>query len=230
MKHLTEEQQVSAYYHELPPEFDLHLVHCAECQGRLEQLRDVLDPLRAQPVPARGASYGAEVWARLSPKLPQRRLHPWWFRPLTLAPIFAALLLIAFVAGMFTQRQAGSSAEARERVLLMAMSDHLERAQIVLAQLQNSNVSDLNLADERERARNLISENRLLRETAARDGDLVHASLLDELERVLLDIANSPSDMSSDDLAALQQRMEHENLLFKIRITSTDARRKGQLL
>ena len=81
-----------------------------------------------------------------------------------------------------------------------------------------------------ERARDLLSENRLLRETAAHDGDLTHASLLDDLERVLLDVANSPAEMSSEDLLALQQRMEHDSLLFKVRITSIDARHKGQKL
>ena len=232
MTHLTEEQEVAAYYNELPPDLDLHFVHCAECQKRVERLRGLLDPLRHGAVPERGASYGAEVWTRLLPKLPRRTPHPWWFRPLTLAPIFATLLLIAFFAGMFTQhrRQAGFSAEARERVLLIALSDHLERSQIVLAQLLNSSPANLNLADERQRARDLLDENRLPRETAAHDGDLVHASLLDDLERVLLNIANSPSDVSSQDLLALQQRMENESLLFKVRITSADARQKGQKL
>lgn len=232
MKHLTEEQEVAAYYNELPPDLDLHLVHCAECRRRVERLREILDPLRDHPVPPRGPAYGAEVWKRLEPKLPQRTLHSWWFRPLTLAPIFATLLLIAFFAGVLSehQRQTGFSAEARERVLLIALSDHLERSQIVLAQLLNSNPADLNLADERERARDLLSENRLLRETAAHDGDLVHAALLDDLERVLLNIANSPADVSTEDLLALRQRMEHESLLFKVRITSTDARSKGQKL
>jgi hypothetical protein len=62
------------------------------------------------------------------------------------------------------------------------------------------------------------------------DGDAVHAALLEDLERVLLDIANSPSEISPNNLVALQQRIEDQSLLFKVRITSADARRKGQLL
>jgi hypothetical protein len=232
MTHLTEEQEMTAYYGELPPDLRAHLDHCSECRTRFERLRDVLDSIRDHPVPQRGASYGAEVWTRLLPRLPSQAPRRWWLRTWTLAPAVAALLVIAFVAGMFTQRerQTGFSAQARERVLLMAMSDHLERSQIVLAQVLHSNSADLNLPDERERARDLLSENRLLRQTAALEGDVGHAALLDDLERVLLNIANSPSDISQDDLAALQQRIEDEALLFKVRITSTDARQKGQKL
>ncbi len=230
MTHLTEEQEMAAYYGELPPGLRAHLQNCLECRTRVERLQGLLDSLRDQPVPQRGASYGAEVWTRLLPRLPQQNRKPWWLRTWTLAPVLVTLLLIAFVAGMFTQRerQAGFSTEARERVLLIAISDHLERSQIVLSQLLNSNPADLNIVDQRERARDLLSENRLLRQTAAHGGDLVHAALLDDLERVLLDIANSPSAISSADLVALQRRMENQSLLFKLRVTSTDARREGQ--
>jgi hypothetical protein len=232
MTHLTEEQEMAAYYDELPPELRFHLQHCPECRARVDRLREVLDSLRDHPVPERSPSYGAEVWTRLLPVLPSRAPRSWWLRPWTLAPAIATLVVIAFLAGMLTQRhtQSGFSAQARERVLLIAMSDHLERSQIVLAQLLNSNPSDLDFSSERERARDLLSENRLLRETATHDGDAVHAALLDELERVLLDIANSPSEISPTGLVALQQRIEDQSLLFKVRITSADARRKGQLL
>lgn len=231
MSHLTEEQEMQAYYGELPPDLRAHLEQCPACRTRVEQLRAMLDSARDYAVPARGASYGGEVWTRVLPKLPLHHPRHWWQRPWTLAPAIAALVVIAFFAGMFTQRkQSGFTAQERERVLLIAMSDHLERSQIVLAQIANSNAKDLDLSDERERARDLLTENRLLRQTAAHDGDAVHAALLEDLERVLLNIANSPAEIAPGDLVALQQRIEDESLLFKVRITSTDARRKGQKL
>ena len=141
MTHLTEEQEMAAYYDELPPDLRFHLQHCAECRSRVARLREMLDALRDQPLPERGASYGAEVWTRLLPLLPVRHPRPWWLRTWTLAPAVAMLLVVVFVAGMLTQRraQSGFSAQARERVLLIAMSDHLERSQIVLADFLNSN-------------------------------------------------------------------------------------------
>jgi len=84
--------------------------------------------------------------------------------------------------------------------------------------------------EERERARDLLNDNRLLRQTAVRNGDVADASLLDELERVLLDVANSPAEMPARDFEALQGRIDDEGLLFKIRITTSGVRFRGQKL
>ncbi len=232
MNHLSEEQVMQAYYDELDPKLREHLKDCPECRASFDRLKDVLDSVREYPVPERGASYGGEVWTRLLPHLPPARPRASWLR-WWLIPALASLVAAAFVAGMLTQQQrqmTGISAKARERVLLISMSDHLEQSQIVLAELVNGTPEEIDLVDERGRARDLLAENRLLRQTAARAGDMPQAALLDELERVLTDIANSPSNMPPQDLEALQHRIESEGLLFKVRITSTDVREKGQKL
>lgn len=232
MSHFAEEELMDAYYGELDSSVRQHLEECAECRSRFERLKELLDSVREYPVPERGESYGREVWLRLLPQLPQRKQRRPWLRWWTLAPALGAVIVIAFVAGMLTdqQRQAGFSPRARERVLLMAMSDHLERSQIVLAELLNASPANADLAGERERARDLLDENRLLSETALHMGDRSDAALLDDLERVLLDVANGPANLPPDDLEMLQRRIESEGLLFKVRITSTDARERGQKL
>ena len=101
---------------------------------------------------------------------------------------------------------------------------------MVLAELVNATPGAVDLGDERDRARDLVAENRLLRQTAARGGDLSDAALLDELERTLLDIANGPANPSAADLEALQQRIEANGLLLKVRIIGTNVRQKGQQL
>ena len=108
------------------------------------------------------------------------------------------------------------------------IGDHLDRSQVLLAELVNANAKDIDLRDERDRARDLLSENRLLRQTAARTGDPSHAALLDELERVLLDIANAGPNTSPADIEALQHRIGSEGLLFKVRIVDANIREKGQ--
>lgn len=232
MNHATEQQLVDAYYDHGGP-VRQHLDECPECSAAFERLKDHLDAVRELPVPHRGPGYGGEVWTRLLPHLPPARKRRVWFRSWFLAPAFAALLAIAFIAGMLTQRRvqvAGTPEKARERVLLMAMSRHLERSEIVLSEIANANPRRIDFAEERDLAGELLNDNRLLRQTAARSGDAIDASLLDELERVLLDIANSPANMSAGDLEALQTRIDNEGLLFKVRITSSDARSRGQKL
>jgi hypothetical protein len=75
-----------------------------------------------------------------------------------------------------------------------------------------------------------LGANRLLRQTAARLGDYADAALLDELERVLLDVANSPLHSSPAEVERVQQRIEQQGLLFRVRVTSTASRERGQKL
>ncbi len=230
MNHLDEEQFVQAYYGDSDEVFRRHLQECPECRAAYQRLKELLDAVSEYPVPERNSAYGAEVWARLTPRLPLATPRPLWLRWWVLGPVFACLLTVAFWAGRVTeQKQAGIPTTARERVLLMAIGDHLERSQVVLTELVHTD-SQSDFRYQRERARDLLNENRLLRENAVRMGDSADASLLDELERVLVDVANSPSALPPHDLEAIQQRIESEGLLFKVRITGMDARQKGQKL
>jgi len=231
MNHLSEEDMTAAYYDELEPALRAHLDDCPECRADFARLKRLLDDLREAPVPERDASYGGQVWTRLLPHLSAERPGRGWLRWWTVAPALAAVAVAAFIAGMMTQQgrqPVGISSKARERVLLVAMGEHLDRSQMVLAELVNSTPETLDLNSERERARNLIGENQLIRQTALRSGDSADAAVLDELERVLLDIANGPADPS--DLEALQRRIESQGLLLKVRIVSTNVRQKGQQL
>ncbi|MBV9085724.1 MAG: hypothetical protein JOZ62_23875 [Acidobacteriaceae bacterium] len=231
MTHLSSDQLTDAYYGDLDATARGHLEDCAACRADFDRLQEVLNAVKSYPVPPRSDAYGREVWARLQPRLRQKGERR-WFQIWTLVPITVALCVAVFVAGMMTQehRQSKTLADARERILLMAMSDHFERSQIILAQLLNATPGEVSFRDERDRARDLLDENRLLRQTALHAGDSAHAALLDELERILLNIANGPSEMSAADLAALQRRIESEGLLFKVRISSADTRETGRKL
>ena len=243
MTHLSEQELLDAYYEELPEAGWQHLLDCLECRAEFARVSELLDEVRTAAVPERTEGYGREVWARLEPQLEARKPH-WWTRPWFFAPAAAALLIIAFIAGMLTMRsrpntgiqqlasanQAGISDKDQQRVFLGAMSDHLERSEILLAQLLNASPAEQDISDERGRARDLLDENRLLRETASRSGDQAHAALLDDLERVFLDLANSPGQLSANDAAELQRRVANQGLLFKVRVTDTETRRKGPQL
>jgi hypothetical protein len=216
MKHLSEEELVDAYYGEKPE----HLAECEECRALFEQQREVLDGLREYPVPERGAGYGGEVWTRLLPELPKPKSKRWAW--LLMVPAFAAMLVVGFLVGRSSKEQPIPE-KARERVLLLSMSEHLERSQIVLAEVENTG----DLTEERERARELVGANRLLRQTAERLGDHKDAAVLEDLEHVLLEVANAPDQPTAQETARIQQHMASNEMLFKVRILSTDARDRG---
>jgi hypothetical protein len=229
MKHLTEEERVEAYYGGLPEDQARHLAECEACRTLFKRQSEVLDAIRDYPVPERGPGYGGEVWTRMLPQLAAQRKQRWW-QVWMFVPAVAALLALGFVAGRWTERNtavAGIPEKARERVLLLSLSEHLERSQIVLAELANGTAGSSDLLEERDRARELVGANRLLRQTAERLGDTKDAAVLEDLEHVLLEVANAPDAPSSEDATRVQRSIAENELLFKVRITSTDARERG---
>ena len=52
------------------------------------------------------------------------------------------------------------------------------------------------------------------------------ASALEELERMLIDIAYSPDTLDSIELQDLRQRIEAQGILFKVRVLSTNVRER----
>jgi polyhydroxyalkanoate synthesis regulator phasin len=234
MNHISEDQLVLFYYGESTEAaaIENHLSGCESCRSELRSLQLVLNTLDSAPVPERPADYGQTIWKKMLPHLaaPRRRtIRQWWIW----APVMAALLLGAFVAGSLWQRVSSRSVaknqnnqQIRERILLVAVGDHLERSQMVLAELDHApdGKGKLDISGERQMAEDLLDDNRLYRQTARSTGDNSMASVLDDLERVLLEIAHSPSDVSNEQLDDLRQQIESRGLLFKIRVLGSAAR------
>ena len=104
-------------------------------------------------------------------------------------------------------------------VLLVAVGDHLERSQSTLSELVNIPVEpEVDISDEQLRVRDLVSENRLYRQTALRTGEPAVASVLDDLERVLVEVANGPSTMDAAEFGRVRQRIEQQGIIFKVRV------------
>jgi hypothetical protein len=64
-------------------------------------------------------------------------------------------------------------------------------------------------------------------------GDNAMASTLDELERVLLDVANSPSEVTPAQFEAMQKRIAERGILLKVRVVrqglrSAETQRKAE--
>jgi hypothetical protein len=241
-QHLTEEQLISHYYRDGDTAFaDEHLAVCDGCRAQFETLRRVLDLVDQLPIPERGDAYGGEVWARLRWKLGsnRRRSAYGWMA-------IAAALIVAFVGGMFwharTQQQSpavvvakntpspaaaaqtasnSSSAVSRDRLLLVVVSDHLDSSERMLLELSNADAKHpLDVTSESRRAGELVASNRIYRQTAARRGETRIASLLSDLEPVLLELSHAGSTLSPDEIASLQKRIDSKGLLFKVRVVS----------
>jgi hypothetical protein len=242
MSHLTEEQLVLHYYGEGGEAFDTerHLDECTECRALYLSLQRTLNVVDAIPTPERGDAYSAGVWRRIEGKLPGPRGWRVWFgasppvRWAFAGAAMVALLTVAFLAGRFYPAhpdtpQIAGSAQVQERVLLVAVGDYLDRSQMVLVELANANSNGpLDISSEQERAQQLLSETRLYRQTAATTGNTSISGILDELERVMLDIAHGPSRLSPTELEKFRARMEAEGILFKIRVVNSNVRSREE--
>ncbi len=240
MNHLTEEQFVLYYYGEgdTSPAVRAHLDACEACRAEYANLQRVLNVVDSAPVPERDAAYGAQVWARL--KLREGRPGLSWLRWLPsprlmgAAALVSTLVIAAFLAGRYYPKApagtpTATAGQVRERILLVAVGDHLERSQTVLLELVNAQPGEsLDVASERERAGDLVAENRLYRQTAARTGDSRVASVLADLEPVLLEIAHGPDRLTPEEVESLRQRIEGDGILFKVRVVGSTVRRREE--
>jgi len=243
MSHLGDDDLVLLHYGEdAGPDARAHVAACASCAERLRGLGRALalvtPPAGVEP----GPDYEARVWERLEPRLgkaasrhespklvPLRRP---WRRAASFAALAAALVLAFMLGRRFPGAEQPISAAARERVLLVAVSEHLERSQLVLIELANAPEGEaLDVKAQRALADELVTSGRLYRQAAARGGEPALAAVLEELERVLLEVAAGPAALAPRDLAELQRRIESRGLLFKVRVIGTQVReREKQLL
>ena len=241
LNHLNEEQLVELFYGESadPHAAETHLNACDDCRATFDELRQVLASVEAQPVPERAKGYGREVWARIQPRLEEQKLDGWlaWLRlrpqPMALAATVALVLVFGVLLGRFTAPNGNGldEAQVRERILLLAVGEHLDRSQMVLVELVNISADatgPVDISAEQEWAEDLVADNRLYRLTAADTGDAALVDLLDELERILLEVAHSPAEMDSAEFTQIREQIEEQGILFKIRIVSSQVREREE--
>ena len=256
MKHPNEEELIAYHGGEALRRDAIaeHLTDCPECRVELERIDAVLEALSAMHVPDPGEDYGQQIWQQIAPRLPERRARWWdlaslarwreggWLEPRRLVVVgaVAALVIVAFLAGRVTKQgtpeptAADASAEkVRERVLIMAVGEHLGRSEMVLVELANAEPlnakqKQVNISAEQRRAEDLLEENRLYRQTALEQGDAGLANVLDELERVLLDVAHSPQSVTPAQLQTIRHRIEARGILFKVRVVGKELQQREE--
>jgi hypothetical protein len=233
-KHLGEEEMIDHYYGESAPGSDVerHLKACVHCADEYSALERDLGGVKALVPPPRGEGYGEEVWRSIRGSLKPYELRKWrWpslgFRkPLALATAFALLMVAAFLAGRVWQRRqapqtaaVASDPQARQRVVVWVLGDHLDRSERLLVELNHVNGNDAAEAlPIQTEARELLASNRLLRQSAKQSGDPALDAALDRLERLLVEISNQPNGLTDADLNRLRQEMNTDGLLFDVRV------------
>ena len=155
MKHLEETELVEHYYEESANmgESERHLKTCPVCAKQYAELCRVLDAVATPTPPARREDYIEQVWQSINASLPvyEKPKSRWmrYYRPLGWAVACALLVAVAFVAGRRWERKQASSVavavdpQARQRVVIVVLGDHLDRSERLLVELNHADGNDL---------------------------------------------------------------------------------------
>jgi anti-sigma factor RsiW len=256
--HVTDEELMLEFYGEASPEhravMQAHLDVCEECRALNRELRGVLALVDNEPVPDPPPEFEREMWARLEPQIRSRAnlvsglsrtFGSFWTFELprwALAAGAAALAIGSFAlgrvwpapgsaevaSGVSATRPADTRA-VNERLLLSEVEEHLERSQRVLVELANADDSaPVVLASGRTEAADLVAAGRLYRRTMGDMGDADTRDLLEDIERVLVEVANGPDERTSNDLTAVRTRISNQDLIFRLRVMTAEMRSREQ--
>ena len=102
---------------------------------------------------------------------------------------------------------------------------HFETSERLLLAFKNVRLDEPSAAQEvnyeRKRAKQLVYQNMLLKREADASGDVQVASLLENLEPILIDIANLPDKPDENTVRAIRERVERKNIVGLLRVNST---------
>ncbi len=243
MNHLNHEELIDHMYGEGAAGAVDHLESCSACADALRALKADLAEMSSSASADPDAAYEDRLWNAISPQLvpyPQRRQI--WLRPalwlsLGMAGACAALIVAAFYAGRVWEHghqprvtASISPAPVQKKVVVVLLSDHLERSERLLLQLKHADADDTAmLAPIRDEARSLLETNRTFREEAEKTGDPSMTAGLDRLNQLLTQLADQQGGLNAAALTKLQDEMNAEGLLLEVRVLRSRLPERGHL-
>ena len=101
---------------------------------------------------------------------------------------------------------------------------HFEKSETLLRSFRNVRLDEPGAAAEvsyeRQRARQLVVRNMMLRREADANGDVQISTLLENLEPILIDIANLPDQPDEDAVRTIRERVERKNIVALLQVNS----------
>ena len=223
----------------------VHLRTCVECSAAVDELKQVVAAVpRPQERPSARVdeAHWAELVARIERSLPSARpparAHALKLRerllgllpsPRPAVALALATLVLAVTATLVFrpwERQTPVEDTSVTRVEPVErdatagadISAHLRRSKNLLVGLTNKPVDSdapTDLSVEREASRRLLTDNRRYRSEVL---DPQASEVLADLEKIMIEVANSREQAPASDLYLIRQGIRQQNLLFKVRM------------
>ena len=241
-QHPTEDELVLLFYGDAEPDDErrltTHVETCDVCRPVWQEIRSSLAAVDAAGIPEPPADFERVMWAKVQREIGDIQPATRWWAPRVWLPAASlAAVVIAVVIGTQmmpatevptpgTNETSANASTQPERALLIAMDEHLERSELLLVELMNADDPGF----EPSAADDLLLSSRLYRQTAAHTGHTELAAMLEDLERVLVEIARGPRELKETDLDALRTRITDDDLLFKVRVVTDEVRKRQQAI
>lgn len=230
---------------ELEPEerrhLEEHLASCARCTRELDELRSTIEALAPYAIDA-ALKRSDEFWKELPHAIerrlrddaaqrtlrqpPRRIVLPWFFPPRRIVPALGGALAVVAVALLAWHLRTPVTPEADQSAILQPvlgtvsdrLAEYVRRSKILLVGLTNTRAPEgepLDLSLERYRSQELL----LAAREIPRDSlDGYSAMVVEDLKRVLVEIA-APQDASEQhQIELLRHSIRQQNLVFKLRM------------
>lgn len=130
-----------------------------------------------------------------------------------------------FVAQELPEPEDNSAPRIRAADAETLTAMHLEKSELLLRAFRNVRLDEpgmkAEVGYEKRRAQQLVYQNMLLRREADAAGDVQVATLLENLEPILIDIANLPDQPDNDDIRVIKDRVERKNIVPLLQVNST---------
>jgi hypothetical protein len=238
--HPTEDELVLLFYGDATPDderrLSAHVETCADCRPVWQEIRSSLAAVDAAGIPEPPADFERVMWARVLREIGDIQPVTRWWAPrfwMPAASLAAVVIAVVIATQMMPRTEVPtpgtnetSASTQPERALLVAMDEHLERSELLLVELMNADQPGFEPAA----ADDLLLSSRLYRQTAAHTGHTELAAMLEDLERVLVELARGPRELKQNDLDALRTRITDDDLLFKVRVVTDEVRKRQQAI
>lgn len=161
------------------------------------------------------------------PARPRTLKWQWLGGGIAAAAVMALAMVLAFQLGRgsvgpasdATLQADGASTELQARLLNASLVQHLESSSRFLRQVDNASVATVDIESERRWAATLLVANRLYRFAAEQAGQHRVATVLQDMEPILIEMANGEGELSDAEFARLRERIQSRDLLFKVDVT-----------
>ena len=235
---------IEDYYDEIKPEekskLDNHLENCDSCKTQFTQIQSTLNGMNQYERPHPSEKFWDNYWINLESKLDQKptfnenlkkilatiQVKPPWIYGIATAVAF--LIIGIFLGKLYFAPQSTDSYVSTEisqkNIHTVATAErYLQRSKVLLLGIVNMDTEvesnyKPNIYKQQQISKELIQQTAVLKKDLKETDQKILLELINELETILLQIANLEKEYNDDAIELIQSSLDRKGILVKINL------------